>query len=320
MEINREEFETCPETSGEICLDLVSSWRFNFLRRKWVQISGIGLLILFVNVLQSGQDRLSDRFVLMTEEFDQFRRIIFVSPLHQEICTTYLPIVVADSLNGEFTITLSSLDTSLFVGKRLYKLMGNFPIRLAVLFPDSQTILLDGKTVPFEKIVSYYVIDGEKFIFDIYKKLPFESYFKEKTITASTLFSSKRLEKNSGKNISAILDEQPTIKAVRSQLNTGKNLLVRSIIFSSSFVFFGLVVYFVLGLKKNSFTGENLKSLGSRYNKTFGGASKKRSKPPSKSDNDKILSIKQIMDTHSLSYDEASIYLNMTKRKETVEE
>lgn len=305
---------------SKISLDLVSSWRFNFLPRKWEKISRIGLLILYISVLQSAQDTLSDKLVLMTEEFDQFRRIIFVSPLHQEIRTTYLPIVVADSLNGKFTITLSSLDTSLFIGKRLYKLKGNFPIRLAVLFPDSQTILLDGKTVPFEKIVSYYVIDGGKFIFDIYKKLPFESYFKEKTITASPLFSSKQIGENSVKDITATLDEQPIIKAVRSQMNTGKNLLVRSILFSSTFVFFGFAVYFVLGLKKNSFAGENLKSLDTRYNKTFGGISKKRSKLPIKSDNDdKILSIKEIMDTHSLSYDEASIHLNMTKRKETVE-
>jgi len=119
-------------------------------------------------------------------EFDNYRRIILTSP-DRNTGLFISPKIEDDPSKGEFTLTFSPVDSIAYVGKRLTREYGKMPIQLSVSFPDSQTLRISGKSLKFDKLVGYYQLGEERYIFDIYTAAPHESYFNEATISTGSL-------------------------------------------------------------------------------------------------------------------------------------
>ncbi len=134
----------------------------------------------------SGATLHQGKISLSTMEFDNYRRIILTSP--SEGSGHFIaPQIEDDPENGEFTLIFSPLDSASYIGKRLTKEYGTTPIQLTVSFPDSQTLKITGKSLRFDKLVGYYQLGEERYIFDIYTDSPHESFFNEASISTESL-------------------------------------------------------------------------------------------------------------------------------------
>ncbi len=123
---------------------------------------------------------------LSTMEFGNYRRIILTSP-NRDTGYFVSPAIEEEPEEGEFTLDFSPVDSAAYVGKRLTREYGKMPIQLSVSFPDSQTLRISGKSLKFDKLVGYYQLGEERYIFDIYTEAPHESYFNETSISTGSL-------------------------------------------------------------------------------------------------------------------------------------
>jgi hypothetical protein len=121
------------------------------------------------------------RIVLMTQEFDRFRRVAVTIPEHLGCIVQ----VSSEPAAGEFTIGISAVDSTVYYSRKRITAAGHFPLQLTVFFPDSMHIVIKGKTVPFEQLVGYQVLGEDLYLFDIYRQKPLESFFRERTVAAT---------------------------------------------------------------------------------------------------------------------------------------
>ncbi len=80
------------------------------------------------------------------------------------------PLIETNANEGIFALTLSGIDTAAYLGNRMLRDHGQYPIQFQVEFSDSQTVMISGKTLPFDDVQYYYSFDQEAyrldFIFD----------------------------------------------------------------------------------------------------------------------------------------------------------
>jgi len=258
-------------------------------------------LITLLSSVGLGDDR-SKRIIMMTEEFDQFRRIVLTVPYERNVFSEVS--TVPD--NGNFQIKISPIDTSDYVGRRALKKHGNYPIQLNATFPDSTTILITGQTVPFETLVGYNVIEENMIIFDIYKTRPVESFFREKTITLQSQSPTNHTDLSMLSTVNNT--NNPGILQIIQQ-KTVKNRVLKAVIFSGIMSLLGAAIFIVI-----AFT---MKGSGRSQHK---GAERKAADREVRAQVETQIGseearIKELMESEGISYDEAAIMVNLSGGK-----
>ncbi len=76
------------------------------------------------------------------------------------------PEYVTDANAGSFEIIFSGVDTSTYLGDRMYRGHGSYPIHYQVTFIDSQTLSITGKTLPYDDIRLNYSFDMAEYRID----------------------------------------------------------------------------------------------------------------------------------------------------------
>lgn len=257
---------------------------------------------------------------LKTGEFNSFRRIILTVSESIDIVEAgdrrIIPELSFDSQTGEFEILLFPIDTGDFKGKTLLMEEGAYPIRLFCAFPDTKTIILKGKTIPFEKIIGYAIIGTNQFIFDIYKNLPLDTDFLKKTVFMNS---------DSGVNIGVFkpenIDNFDTInrKAESIRKTTGRGLFKKAFLISLFVILFGILIFSILiFMPRLSVVIQKWLYI---LRKGESGA-----EPVDKSDLSrdamnsakKQKAIRQLMQEKGISYDEADLLVSISKRRKNV--
>jgi len=257
---------------------------------------------------------------LKTGEFNSFRRIMLTVSECSDIVETgarrIIPELSFDSQTGEFEILVSPIDTGFFRGKKLLVEEGNYPVRLFCMFPDNKTIILKGKTIPFEKIIGYAIVGTNQFIFDIYKNLPPEMDFPENMVLTGT---------DSGINIGVFkpenIDNFDTINREIGSIRktTGRGLFKKAFLISVFVILFGILVFSILifmpglsiiiqrwlNILRRGESGAESADKSDISRKTINSAKKQRA-------------IRQLMQEKGISYDEADILVSISKRRVNV--
>jgi len=284
--------------------------------KSFISLIILGLFIF--NVGLSGESLNSSVGAsLKTGEFNSFRRIILTVPESVDIVEAggrrIIPELSFDSQTGEFEILISPIDTGFFRGKKVLVEEGNYPIRLFCAFPDAKTIILKGKTIPFEKIIGYDIIGTNQFIFDIYKNLFPETDFLEKTVLMTS---------DSGINIGVLKPENiENIDKINREVGsnrktTGRGLFKKAFLISVFVILFGTLVFSILMFMPELF-GIIQKWLYILRKVENGAESADKSDMSMDVMNSakKQKAIRQLMQEKGISYDEADILVSMSKRR-----
>ena len=143
------------------------------------------LVVLVLSMLNSNTKAddasRSKKIVLMTEEFRDFRRLMITIPDKKNL----IPQIRSHPNKGEFEIMVAPVDITHYTSRKVIRRQGQYPLSLQISFPDSVSIKISGNTVPYQKLVGYHIFQEDLFIFDIYKHVPLESVFREKTVGIS---------------------------------------------------------------------------------------------------------------------------------------
>jgi len=281
-------------------------------------ISLIILELFIFNVGLPGESLYSSAGAsLKTGEFNSFRRIILTVSENIDIVEAgdrrIIPELCFDSQTGEFEILISPIDTGFFRGKTLLVEEGNYPVRLFCMFPDTKTIILKGKTIPFEKIIGYVIIGTNQFIFDIYKNLPPETDFLEKTVLMTS---------DSGINIGVFkpenIDNFDTInREVRSiRKTTGRGLFKKAFLISVFVILFGILVFSILIFMPGlSVVIQKWRYILRKGESGAESVDKSGMSRDAMSSAKKQKAIRQLIQEKGISYDEADILVSISKRR-----
>lgn len=68
-----------------------------------------------------------------------------------------------DAGEGSFTISLRGIDTVAYLGSRMHRGYGHYPIQYEVIYPDSHTVIIRGKTLPFDDVRCYYSFELQEY-------------------------------------------------------------------------------------------------------------------------------------------------------------
>ncbi len=105
---------------------------------------------------------------ILTEESANTRSVMLLSPLDAGK-TAPEPRLQLEAASGKFQITFPGLDTTRFLGPRFLRAEGQLPLHLNVFFPDDSSIVLRGRTVPFDDIALYYRFDNQRYVLEIFR-------------------------------------------------------------------------------------------------------------------------------------------------------
>lgn len=161
---------------------------------KFTLIFLLFLVSLFFNVSELDAYDELEQIMIMTREFKTYRRVVLEIPSNTKMGEKPLAEINRDKSIGMFEIKVSNIDASLYGGSNILRDSGDCPVRLEIMYPDSNSLLIVGKTASFEKLVGYDVIGEGKFIFDIYKSVP------PKAVSLQESFVTGNMESNVEKN------------------------------------------------------------------------------------------------------------------------
>ncbi|MFQ6604272.1 MAG: hypothetical protein ACE5D8_01845 [Fidelibacterota bacterium] len=262
--------------------------------KKTLRIYRYGLVLTgWLSLLTA--DGQSDRIVIATDEFYKVRRIMVTLPRH----TQTIPLVQSDPDSGRFTILVNSIDQKDYNSRKYIRAAGAVPLKLVTTFPDSHSMEIQGFTKPYDRLVSYMVLNENTLIFDVYHYTAIESYFQEKTIP---------FEQD---NVTGTTDTWKDDGSVRM----GKANMASPIHYSIM-----LAVIIVLSLTViGQMAWIRAQRPGKKEKKeepepeTKAKPSPERSEPMEKEDHE--TRVRKVMEERGLTYDEANLFLHVTQRK-----
>jgi len=222
------------------------------------QISIIFSLI-FLTVSGFAAKDTSDSIIqLNTREYDNYRRFILEIPEQATNAknTFIRPEISANSAEGYFSILIQSENVQRYEGEKLRKSEGDIPVRFTITYPDSNTVKIDGKTIGFETITSYYVIDENKYIFDIYRYANDDKFYSN---SVQLLTPKTRAEKTSDTTSeNQISTNSRQFSGKQRSAKSGSSILTQSIktagVILSALIFIIMATYFILKV----YTGKSL--------------------------------------------------------------
>ncbi len=115
---------------------------------------------------------------LTTREYEDYRRFILHIP-NNDFGQNYLikPKIKTDQKAGEFEILIQSPGFKSFKGEKLRKSEGEIPVRFTLSSPDSTSLLVTGNTIAYDNLTAFYILEENKYVFDIYKYAMDDNYY-----------------------------------------------------------------------------------------------------------------------------------------------
>ncbi|MFQ6614697.1 MAG: hypothetical protein ACE5D1_07630 [Fidelibacterota bacterium] len=200
----------------------------------------------------------------------------------------------SDSATGRFVLTLKPLINPVYQGRNRILERGVVPVQLTISNPDSASFRITGKTIPFKKVWSFWVVQDNEFILDFFQETPPETIFHEKSLTPGSpqaMFSVKN---------------RPTTSFIAPKTEKHMaSLFKRALLYATLILVFGLAL--ILSLKRDPArkpdpdSQEEIKST----------AKPNRSNPEADKD-----AIRKIMKSTGQSWDEAELSLSLGKAKD----
>jgi hypothetical protein len=215
--------------------------------------------LIFLTVSGFAAKDTSDSIIqLNTREYDNYRRFILEIPEQATNAknTFIRPEISANSAEGYFSILIQSENVQRYEGEKLRKSEGDIPVRFTITYPDSNTVKIDGKTIGFETITSYYVIDENKYIFDIYRYANDDKFYSN---SVQLLTPKTRAEKTSDTTSeNQISTNSRQFSGKQRSAKSGSSILTQSIktagVILSALIFIIMATYFILKV----YTGKSL--------------------------------------------------------------
>ncbi len=256
-----------------------------------------------------------DKLVIMTEEFESFRRVVIVVESINDPQLLELKLITGD-YSETFDVLLKMKNPTIYHGKRHRQSRGIYPIDLHIIEKDSSTMIVRGLVSRFEKIVSYKLLGENKYYFDIYPKQIEQSTVQQTIILENEVGASGQSKITS---LRTPTKEQMT-KLPKSVFGWEKSVLIHALLISSniliSVVFLSLIV--VVLWKRASKTMNKL-VIGTHPEQSLLTIVEDKSMYTAESVRDNVedrdLLIRKIMVEKKISYDEAIMYLDIKSKK-----
>ncbi|HDY75064.1 MAG TPA: hypothetical protein ENH49_00910 [Candidatus Marinimicrobia bacterium] len=254
-----------------------------------------------------------DKLVVITEEFESYRRVVIMMESSGDTGSQLPePELIIGNFSETFDIVLNVSDPTIYQGK-IRRQVGRFhPIDLQVIEKDSLTLVIHGRVNRFEKIVSYKLLGENQFYFDIYPKLPEQSFAQE----ASVPGNEKKPPVPSKITSFGIQAKKQTAKLPESVFVLDKSVLIQALLISAviiiGVVLLSLIVVF---LWKKATKTRNKPMRVIQQEPSFSQTEKDENLHHTQLVQNRSINreslIRKIMGEKKISYDEASMYLDI---------
>lgn len=305
-------------------------------RSEWRFLTLLLVLIYAVNIGAA-----TNLVSITTQEFNDFRRVLLQFPFDSEAASDF-PRLQENPADGRFSITLVMNDSVAYYGPESIKESGRYPIRGTVRRLEDYSMVFHFETIPFEKVIAWYVLGSDQFIFDVYRELPVETAFMEKSVGMRSLYSSKKppLKKNTG---SPSYKHLSTGEKILTFINdpAKRPIMVRALLFSLLIILVISILFIFLQLHTRNILNQQKKnSKKNPVRKNHAAVNKKKTDPLSekqsaeapgksfkpeqlrrptsefelpelKTPEDRDRAIRELMSRRNISYDEAAMILMM---------
>ncbi len=265
-------------------------------------------------VLDSAQQKTELQFtqalVIQSDE-DETMRWVSISPGSVSADSIlHYPIFVADANEGSFSLQIVGLDTAAYLGNRMLRDSGHFPIHYQVDLLDSLVIQISGKTLPYDDVHYYYSFDRDEY--------RLEFIFEDQEVKIGTHLQAPNHVEMAVETTPAKLN----YNIIAGKTSDFKKMLLNSVYIALAALVLTLILYFML----KSFRKKTSPGLGSAEN--FADMLDKKAElerpviegnteqnvltPESKEEK-----IRNLMDTEKLSYDEAALRVQYQTMNQT---
>ncbi len=127
---------------------------------------------------------------------------------------------------GSFSLRLFGMDTTAYLGRRMVRDHGHFPIHFNVEFADSQTLIISGRTLPYDDIACIYSFDRDEYRLEL--------IFKEQSPRLISATPTENLGNIDSSNSATPIDiQQPTDEKSTSQPLAYQAMLIDSILIAA---------------------------------------------------------------------------------------
>ncbi|MFP4547685.1 MAG: hypothetical protein ACLFQM_06095 [Fidelibacterota bacterium] len=276
------------------------------------KIKGLILLVIIFAATVTAQEQVN----LLTREYPEYRRFILDIPFNEgETYNSVIkPVISTMADSGEFSILITSQKARTFKGESLRKSEGNIPVRFTISYPDSNQILIQGKTIPFDKITSFYIIDENKYVFDIYEYSVDDNYYSNSVqLLNPEDQATKGAVSSEDTNLATSIVNK--VRKARPE-NTTVNLLTKSLktagMILSGLIFLLFATYFIIKI----YSGRNIFQDIAGMSQPGPGKEKPNKRPPQRKPSE--YSRKQAQIDKQNQSAETDIYSYNTKRETPV--
>lgn len=116
--------------------------------------------------------KITPAIIIDTKEDKTHRWVTISGGMSDSLGSIPKPILLTDGNAGSFSLELSGVDTSTYLGTRMYRDHGHYPMQFQVELLDSNAILISGKTLPYDEISSHYSFDREAYVLEFTFEIP----------------------------------------------------------------------------------------------------------------------------------------------------
>jgi len=204
-----------------------------FINYKRPMLNSLMVAVLYCITIIFGASPIT----VFTAEIGSSRRIIVSLGDAQPTAVDWIHFS-SDSATGRFSLTLKPMKNSIYQGRSRILERGVVPVQLTISNPDSESLWITGKTIPFKKVWSFWVVEENEFILDFFQEMPPETIFHEKSLSPG----SPQAEV-SRKNDTAALVGYP------KEEKHAASLFKQAVLYASLILVFGLALIF--SLKRN---------------------------------------------------------------------
>eukprot|EP01156_Anaeramoeba_ignava_P003157 Anaeramoba_ignava/a221031_43.p1 GENE.a221031_43~~a221031_43.p1 ORF type:complete len:327 (-),score=31.88 a221031_43:114-1094(-) len=225
------------------------------------KISGIIFVLTLLTITLADVNKVT----LNTREYENYRRFIIEIPKNatNQNNTFVRPLISSEPDSGNFSVLIHSENVQKFEGERLRKSEGNIPVRFVVSYPDSNTIKIDGKSNEFDQITSYYIMDENKYVFDLYKFANDDNFYSNSVKLLTPIEPTQKSQDTIEKNIVQRPKNIP--QKVKKSTGQNTNILAQSIktasVILSGLIFLIMATYFVLKIYSGKSLFQDIKQL-----------------------------------------------------------
>ena len=166
------------------------------------------VLLLFSPIYTEGESndtRQDSQLTITTENFGNLRRIEIRMRGMDEKQTIIKPELTVDVLDGHFQLIYSPIDTSTYLGNYSILDRGSFPLKMTISFPDSNTMTLTGKTIPYEGLSHYYHFPSESYLLELYLKAKTGTSINQSDTTLQALGLNKSQNSQKGTELGSMV-------------------------------------------------------------------------------------------------------------------